>query len=63
MNTKMYVLSKNILKNIYFFFLVKISIFTAEKSLCILHGRVFVMGVITHTYHQCYLLIPIHISI
>ena len=36
-----YVLSKNI-KNIKIF-LVKFSIFTAEKNLCILHGQVFVM--------------------
>ena len=37
-----YVLSKN-KKNIKIF-LMKISIFTGEKSLCILHGRVFVMA-------------------
>ena len=37
----MYVLSENI-KNINFF-LIKFSIFTAEKNLCILHGRVFIM--------------------
>ena len=36
----MYVLSKTI-KNIIFFFLVKFSFFTAEKNLCILHGKVF----------------------
>ena len=36
-----YVLSKN-KKNINIF-LMKFSIFTAEKNLCILHGQVFVM--------------------
>ena len=27
---------------------MKISIFTAEKNLCILHGQVFVMGFVVH---------------
>ena len=36
--------AKNI-KNINFFFLLKFSIFTAEKNICILHGPVFVMKI------------------
>ena len=39
----MYFLSKN-MKNIIFFIVMKFSIFTAEKNLCILQGQVFVMN-------------------
>ena len=46
-----YVLSKN-KKNIEFF-MMKFSIFTGEKNLCILHGQVFVMfGSVKNHKHE-----------